>query len=53
MCLSGKFGHEMNLKGLLCLALLDILKAEVNLFIIKFFEVFYFPSDFTFVATNC
>ena len=42
----------MNLKGLLYLALLDRLKAEINLFIREFFEVFYFPRDFIVVAEN-
>ena len=42
----------MNLKGLLHLALLDRLKAEVNFFIREFFEVFYFLSDFIVVDEN-
>ena len=51
-CPSKKFGHEMNLKGLLYLALLDRLKAEINFFIREFFEVIYFPSDFIVVTEN-
>ena len=46
------FGHGMKLKGLLYLALLDRLKAEVIFFIREFFEVFYFLSDFIVVAEN-
>ena len=42
----------MNLKGLLYLALLNRLKAEVNFFIRESFEVFYFLSDFTVVAEH-
>ena len=42
----------MNLKGLLYLALLDRLKAEINFFIREFFEVIYFPSDFIAVTEN-
>ena len=41
-CPSRKFGHEMNLKGLLYLVLLDRLKAEVSFFNREFSEVFYF-----------
>ena len=51
-CPSRKFGREMNLKGLLYLALLDRLKAEVNFFIREFGEAFYFPSDFIVVVEN-
>ena len=51
-CPSRKFGNEMNLKGLLYLALLNRLKAEVNFFIRELFEVFYFLSDFTVVAEH-
>ena len=42
----------MKLKGLLYLALLDRLKAEVNFFIREFFEVFYYPSKFIIVPEN-
>ena len=48
---SMKFGNKTNLKGLLYLALLDRLKAEVNFFIREFFEV-YFPSNFIVVVEN-
>ena len=48
-CTSRKFGHEMNLKGFVVFSTIRV-KAEVNFFIREFFEVFYFPSDFTVVA---
>ena len=51
-CPLRKFGHSINLKGLLYLAPSIRLKSEANFFIREILEVFYFPSDFIVVAEN-
>ena len=47
--MSRKFGHEKNLK---CVVVVSTtrLRGEVNFFIRVVFEVFYFTSEFIFIA---